>query len=70
MLLLDYIAQIPPRGPHALADGAMGSVAFAGLIFEGGTIAAMASAASFVYFAIQIVKEIAKWIRTKRQNRK
>ncbi|MDE2233591.1 MAG: hypothetical protein KGJ90_05825 [Patescibacteria group bacterium] len=68
MLLLNSILHLSPRGPRAIADLSMGGVAFAGLIFEGGTLAAMASAASFVYFIIQIGKEIIVWLRSKKRS--
>lgn len=66
--IVDTILRVPPHHHHAGLDVAMAGMAGLGLAMHGGLPGIVASCASAAYFFIMIGKEIARWVRQRREN--
>ena len=63
---IEILLALSPYHHHATLDVGMAAVAVAGLALSGGTMAVMASCASFIYFVLMIAKQIAAWYRIRK----
>ena len=64
--IVDFLLRLPPHGPHATVDAAMGGVAFGSLVMQASIPTFAAGCVSFIYFCIMIGKEIAKWHQSRK----